>query len=70
MNTETQISESEADALAEMQTRFRKSIERAEAEARSSLNVLSKYVAERPLRSLCVAFLVGFGTARLLQRLK
>lgn len=60
---------SEGDAVAEMENRFRKSIEKAEAEAQSRVRILADFIAERPMRSLCVAFLVGFGVARLLQKL-
>jgi ElaB/YqjD/DUF883 family membrane-anchored ribosome-binding protein len=57
-------------SLAEVEGRLRHSLETVQADAENRLKGLRQYVAERPVRSVAVAFAIGLGLARLLQKLK
>jgi ElaB/YqjD/DUF883 family membrane-anchored ribosome-binding protein len=56
-------------SLTEVEGRLRQSFETVQTEAENRLKRLRQYVADRPVRSVVVAFAVGLGLARLLQKL-
>ncbi len=58
------------NSITEAQGRFRQSLEKAQTEAENRLKSLRQYLGGRPVQSVVVAFAVGLGLARLLQKLR
>ena len=57
-------------SLTEVEGRIRQSLETFQNETANRLKRLRQYLADRPVRSVVVAFTVGLGLAHLLQRLR
>jgi ElaB/YqjD/DUF883 family membrane-anchored ribosome-binding protein len=58
------------NSLTEIEDRLRQSLETVQGKAKSRLKSLRQYVADRPVRSVAVAFTIGLGLARLFQKLR
>lgn len=56
-------------SLARIEDRLRQSLATVQTEAEDRVKSMRRYVANRPVRSVVVAFAVGLGLARLLQKL-
>jgi ElaB/YqjD/DUF883 family membrane-anchored ribosome-binding protein len=57
-------------SITEAEGRLRQSLEKAQTAAENRLKSLRQYLAGRPVRSVLVAFAVGVGFARLLQKIR
>lgn len=55
--------------MAELRDCAQGSFERVQAQMQQRLRGLSEMIVEKPIRSLCVAFLSGLVVARVLQKL-
>lgn len=60
---------SEKNSLSGLEDRLRAPIEKVQATAEKRLKKVAKLVVQRPAASLAVAFVIGFGVARLLQKI-
>ena len=67
MSTSTKANEK--NTLSALEGRLREPIEKVQAQAEKRIKKLSKLIVQRPAASLAVAFIVGFGLARVLQKI-
>lgn len=69
MSTSSTAKSTERNSLSALEGRLRAPLEKAQAQAEKRLKKVSKLIVQRPAASLAVAFVVGFGLARLLQKI-